>query len=81
MKKSAKIETKQMTVDKTAASKDKGPSPKKPLTAWLFFNIAYLEKCTTENPWMLKQKALKQAGPEWEAMSSTEKARYHKMEQ
>jgi hypothetical protein len=30
---------------------------------------------------MLKQKALKQAGPEWEAMSSTEKARYHKMEQ
>ena len=70
-----------MPADKTAASKDKGPSPKKASTAYLYFNTAYVKKCRLENPGLSAGDAFKQAGVKWGTMSEKEKSPYEKQAQ
>ena len=68
-----------MPVDKSAAPKDKGPSPKKATTAYVFFNTSYVQKVRQENPDLKTADAFKQAGAKWGTMSEKEKAPYEKM--
>jgi hypothetical protein len=68
-----------MQVDKNAASKDKGPSPKKASSAYMFFNTEYAGKVRKENPGLSMGDAFKQAGAKWGTMSEKEKAPFEKM--
>jgi hypothetical protein len=72
-------ETKQVKVDKNAVPKDKGPSPKKALSPWMFFNTDFVTRARAKDQSLKPAELFKQASEKWKTISDKEKAQFEKM--